>query len=178
MLPPGHIAAGFLTAKALLRYNHRSLTIHQQSMLLFWGALFGFSPDLDTFVSFAREKAFVVKNRQNNHRKFVSHAPILWLFAGLLIYFLAKTAYVKDIGLLLWLASWSHFILDSIDYGIMWLWPFSKKVYALRNREVNFKIADKTFLGYWFEFLKYYSKTWTFYTEILILALSLIIYFK
>jgi membrane-bound metal-dependent hydrolase YbcI (DUF457 family) len=175
MLPPGHIAGGFLTAEALLKIIHPQLPQAQINRLLLWGMFFGFAPDLDTFYSFLKEKAFTVRKPQNNHRHFLSHAPILWLVAGLLIYFCSSSEYVKLIGLLVWLASWSHFLLDSIEFGIMWLWPFSRKQYALKS--INIEVLDKKFLGYWMDFLKIYSKRWSFYLELVVIVLALIVYF-
>ena len=178
MLPPGHIAAGFITAKALLHFTHPELAAIQQTQLLWWGMFFGFAPDLDTFVSFAKERAWFVINRGNNHRKFFSHAPFLWLCAGLLVYFLSVDVYWKTVGLLIWLGSWSHFLLDSIEYGIMWLWPFSDRIYAFCNRERDFKLTENNFFGYWWHFVKSYCQTLTFYCELIILILALIVYFK
>ncbi len=174
MLPPGHIAAGFLTAEALLHFTHPSLIASQQTHLLWWGMFFSFAPDLDMFYSFAREKAFEVRDfKKNNHRKFISHAPLLWMLGGLAIYFISGSEYFKILGLLLWLCSWSHFILDSIEYGIMWLWPFSKRSWALKDPAVDKENNGENFFKYWLNFLKSYSKTWTFYAEIIILISSL-----
>lgn len=178
MLPPGHIAAGYLTARALIYFTQPAISQSQQSQLLWWGIFLGFAPDLDSFVSFAKERAWFVKNRANNHRKFITHAPILWLIAGLVVYFFSPDAYWKTVGLLIWLASWSHFLLDSIEYGIMWLWPFSNKIYAFRNRERDFKLTENSFFGYWWHFVKSYIQTLTFYCEIIILLITLIIYFR
>ena len=78
---------------------------------------FSFAPDLDSFVSFAREKSFIVKNpKKNNHRHFISHAPVLWMLAGMRIYFFSRSPYFKIFGLLVWLGSWSHFLL------IVWIY--------------------------------------------------------
>ena len=178
MLPPGHIAAGFLAAKVLLHYSHQNFTSHQITQLLWWGAFFGFSPDLDVFYFFIRNKTLLVAGKESSndsHRSYISHAPILWLVAGLLIYFLAATPYVKFIGLLLWLGSWSHFLLDSIEYGIMWLWPLSNRIYALKNREVKAVVEEKGFVAHIWGFLKLYSVRVTFYVEILILGLAIYI---
>jgi membrane-bound metal-dependent hydrolase YbcI (DUF457 family) len=177
MLPPGHIAAGFLTAEALLKIAHPQITQTQQNQLLWWGMFFGFAPDLDYFIGFIREHAWFIKQQRNNHRKFISHAPILWLIAGLAIYFLSVDTYWKLVGLLLWLASWSHFLLDSIEYGIMWLWPFSSEIYALRNKEKDLKSRDNNFLDFWITFVKSYTKTVTFYCEVIIIILALILFF-
>lgn len=178
MLPPGHVAAGFLVAKGLLNITKPPLDPYQINNLMWWGVFFGFAPDLDTFIAFALEKSFTVNKQQNNHRKFFSHAPIIWLIIGLMIFFLAHSTYIKCIGLLVWLGSWSHFLLDSIDYGIMWLWPFNKKVYALRNREIVFPLPRESFFLYWITFIKYYVKSKTFYTELAILVVSVLILIK
>jgi len=177
MLPPGHIAAGFLTAKALLYFAHPALTAAQQTHLLWWGIFFGLAPDLDNFVAFAKVKAWWYKPGVDNtiHRKFYTHLPILWLIAGLLTYFCAQSPYYKTFGLLVWLGSWSHLFLDSIDYGIMWLWPFNKEIWAINNRGVEVKIPAKSFFSYWFNFLKFYIASWTFSVEIALLILALFV---
>ena len=179
MLPPGHIAAGYLTAEVLLHTIHPALSQNQQTQLLWWGMFFGFAPDLDYFYVFFRQRAFTVKDSNKaNHRKFLTHAPVLWLIAGLVIYFLSADVYYKTLGLLLWLASWSHFILDSIEDGVMWLWPLSSKQYAFRFPE-DLVIKEDSFFRYWWKFLVSYSKQrLTFYLEIFIILTALIIYFK
>jgi membrane-bound metal-dependent hydrolase YbcI (DUF457 family) len=131
---------------------------------------FSFAPDLDSFIVFAKKKSFTFSNSaKDNHRRFVSHAPALWMIAGLAIYFLSGSEYFKILGLLLWLCSWSHFILDSIEDGIMWLWPFDKEKWALKNRGTEWKIDDKSFFGYWLNYLRFYLTRWTFYAEIAVL---------
>ncbi len=175
MLPPGHIAAGFLTAKVLLNIVHPSLTADQQTQLLWWGMFFGFAPDLDTFVAFAKAKAFVFINKdETNHRKYYSHAPVLWLIAGLIVVAVAPNTYWRYVGLLLWLGSWSHFLLDTVQYGIMWLWPLSTKIYAFSDTEKKLNVVGIKFLDFWWSFVKLYSKTVSFYLEILIIIVSLI----
>ncbi len=178
MLPPGHIAAGYLTAQALLHFTHPNLTLDQQNQLLLWGMLFGFLPDIDTFIAFAKEKAWFVKNQNYNHRKFITHAPVIWLVLGLIIFLIAPDTYWKTVGLLVWLGSWSHFLLDTLSYGIMWFWPFSNRIYALTNREKDFKIEQNSAFKFWWTFVKKYSQTLSFYLEILIIISAILIYFK
>lgn len=175
MLPPGHIAAGFLTAEALLKITHPDLPTAQTSQLLWWGMFFGFAPDLDSFISFAKERAFFVTNKKNSHRKMLTHAPLLWLAAGLAVVLFAPSLYWKFAGLLLWLGSWSHFFLDTIQYGIMWLWPFNSRLYAFTDTERDYQINRRDFFGYWLTFLKSYAKQISFYLEILIIVIALII---
>jgi len=178
MLPPGHVAAGFLTAKALLHFTHPALSAAQQSQLVWWGMFFGFIPDIDTFIAFAKEKAFFVKNQDNNHRKQFTHAPVLWFIAGMIVVVLAPSTYWRYVGLLLWLGSWSHFLLDTIQYGIMWIWPLSHKVFAIKDREREFKIEDDSFFAYWWTFVKAYAKTLTFSLEVIIIISAIYIFIK
>lgn len=173
MLPPGHVAAGFLVAETILKITKPDLPALQLHQLLYWGMFFSFVPDLDSFISFAKEKSFAVRDPdKNDHRNFISHAPVIWLIGGLSIYFFSGSEYFKILGLLLWLCSWSHFIFDSIEPGIMWLWPFSKKRYYLIPAE-RIRISEPTFLGYWIIFLKAYTRRVTFYCEIAVLILGI-----
>lgn len=179
MLPTGHIAAGYLTAYELLQHTHFQFTPQQKNQLLLWGMFFGFAPDIDVFYVFLKTKSLLVSGDTDVvHRKFFWHAPIVWLSAGLLIYFIAPSGYTKFLGLLLWLCSWSHFLLDSIEYGIMWLWPFNHKVYALKNRESRFVITEKNWIKHSWQFLKLYSRRISFYLEMIVILTALIIYFK
>lgn len=180
MLPTGHIAAGYLTAEALLHFAHPAVTPEQKTQLLWWGVFWGFAPDIDVFYYFFSNKTLLVAGggSKKDHRSYLSHAPILWLIAGLLIYFFAGSIYLKYIGLLLWLGSWSHFLLDSIDYGIMWLWPFDKKIYALFNQNVKRPVSEKNFFAHVWKYLKLYTKMATFYLEIIVIVTALIVYFK
>ncbi len=175
MLPPGHTAAGYLVAYSLLKIAKPELPTEQINQLLLLGAFFGFSPDLDMFVAFAKAKAFTFSEKYVSHRRFYSHAPVLWLIPGLIIYFLATSVFIKYVGLLLWLGSWSHFIIDSVQYGIMWLWPFSSNVYALKDQGIDLVNKEKGFFKYWLYFLRLYKEKFqiTFYLEILIILLAI-----
>ena len=165
MLPPGHIAAGYVTTKALLHYTHAQLTHHQQTVLLWWGSVLGLAPDFDVFYWLVKHRTLKAEHKTDNHRYFLSHAPILWLLAGGLIFLLAPTEYGKLFGLLVWLCSWSHFVLDSIQYGIMWLWPLNKRIYCLfpiiqedRFQDTLVASRNQNFFRYWFTWLLAYSR--------------------
>jgi len=179
MLPTGHVAAGFLTAKVLLHFTGTQFSLAETNQLLWWGVFFGFAPDLDVLYFFIKHKTFLVSgkdSRNDSHRKYLSHAPILWIITGLLIFFFVPVLYWKYVGLLLWLGSWSHFLLDSVEYGIMWFWPFSTKVYAFKNTEVKLEVAEQTFIAHSIHFLKLYSTRLSFYLEILIIISAIIVF--
>ncbi|MCL5666622.1 MAG: metal-dependent hydrolase [Patescibacteria group bacterium] len=183
MLPPGHMAAGYLAAEALLGRKAKSLPDKQRNKLVWWGIFLAFAPDLDTFYSFYKSSSLTVNPAVANHRIYLTHTPLLWLIAGLLIFFLAKKPFYRILGLLVWLASWSHFLLDSIEYGVRWLWPINNKLYAIipGSHSVitgGMEARSEGVLSFWLGFLRSYSHSVTFYLEILIILLALIIYIK
>ena len=178
MLPPGHIAGGFLTAYGIIKLTHPQLAPSQINHLFWFGVVFGFLPDMDMFVWFFKRKSFYPNaTREDNHRQSIFHYPLVWLLAGIAIYFLSATAYGKTAGLIVWLASWSHFVLDSIEFGIRWLWPFSSKFYALKSR-THEDFGNVGFFRHWYRFVKNYFKRASFYLEIIVILTALIIYFK
>lgn len=177
MLPPGHIAAGFLVAEAILKFANPPLPQADLVRLAWWGMFFGFVPDLDNFLAFFKVRSFYYYQKDNSiHRQFLSHVPLLWLVAGLLIYWLAGSLYWKYVGLMVWAGSWSHFALDSLEYGVMWLWPFNRELWALKNRGVKKQINVPNFAGYWLAFLRLYATRLTCYAELLILAAAALVY--
>ena len=179
MLPPGHVAAGYLTAKALLKIIAPNLPSDQMQDLVWWGVFWSFAPDLDNFVAFLKVKSFYYNKKDNSiHRQFYSHIPLLWLIIGLGIYFFSTETYWKIFGLMLWVGSWTHFVLDSIEYGVMWLWPVNKELWALKDRGVKKQIDGDSFKTYWLTYLKYYLSRLTFYCEVVIIICALISIFK
>ena len=176
MLPPGHIAAGYLVGRAVLHLGHPDLSIEQERPLLMLGCFFAFAPDFDFFYVFFKEKGFIIKKGDINHRKLISHAPVLWLIAGLIIYGLSDDVFWQYFGLLLWLCSWSHFLMDSIQHGVMWLWPFTNRSFALKDPDIKDPHFPATgFLSFWFLFVKHYAERirWTFYAEVTLIIISL-----
>ena len=178
MLPPGHVAAGFLTAEALLKITKPELSFSQYRDLLYWGMFFGFAPDLDYFLAFAIQKAWTIPDfEKNSHRRFLSHAPIMWLLVGLAIFFTAQTAFFKTFGLIVWLASWGHFLLDTIEFGIMWFWPVStKKFYFIFRAEQ--KNHQLNFVSFWWQAVKYYCSSVSFYFEVLLIMFFVFGFYK
>ncbi len=183
MLPPGHIAAGYLTAKAYITLAHPNITVAQSHALLWLGALFGFIPDVDMFLAFFKLRSLTIQSEKVDHRVFLTHVPWLWLIAGLFVSLCGKVignSFVESIGMILWLGTWSHFILDSFYWGLRWLWPFSQKCYAwFPLRPGALPNNNKKFFNYWFVFIQNYfiEQPVTAYLEIVLLlgAVSVLI---
>lgn len=179
MLPPGHIAAGFLTALAVIKLTGSHLSPGQIDQILLLGGLIGFVPDLDIFGAFAKVRKFKIDVEKADHRRYLAHAPILWLVGGLAVFFTSTDPFIKTVGLVIWLSSWSHFLCDTLQYGIMWLWPFSKKLYAIKDRET--KMADPGsnglgFFAYWLKFIRLYTTkaVFSFSFEVLLIVAALL----
>lgn len=168
MLPPGHAAGGYLTAKALLKFLPYKFTVRQVHQLIGWGIFFGVIPDIDIIYSFLSDRTYQIE--KVDHRRNITHAPVLWLIAGLIIYFSAASPFYKTFGLLVWLGTWSHFLLDSFEFGgVMWLWPLNTKRFGLLPDKHEQADKGKNFLEYLKNFFKYYSKHLIFYLEIILI---------
>ncbi len=183
MLPPGHIAGGYITAKLVIRSLNYNFTPHQIRELALLGTLFAFMPDLDFFYAFFKIKRAVIDNSKANHRKYFTHAPLTWLVIGLAVFFTSQSEFIKTLGLLLWLCPWSHFILDS-EWGVMWFWPFSKRFYPFSEAYYHAKYAAyqnitiNGFWKYWYAFAKReYSKR-SGYIEIILIIIALVLAIK
>lgn len=175
MLPPGHAAAGFLVALAMTKITPIDLSNVQINTLLISGAFFGFAPDLDMFYAFFRARGFTLPQKSINHRAYITHRPFVWLVLGLGIILLAQNQFWQYFGAIVWLGSWSHFLLDSHFVGVMWLWPFSQKFYAVKSPGQREDHQATGFFKFWFSFVtKIYPKITppTFYTEIILLIIT------
>jgi len=170
MLPPGHVAGGYLVAKLV------SLVVPILVNPLFFilTAVFAFSPDLDYFVAFGKSKSMIIKEKDTSHRQFISHAPLIYLavyLTSLLIFpnfRLISHAFILGI--------WSHFLLDSFSptrHGIRWLYPFSKKPYSF-NWDYEIIVPEASFFRYWFSFVKQYTHIFTFKLEVAIIIIAVI----
>lgn len=179
MLPTGHFAAGYLTT----RFAIASLiaTFPQANDPKFWviGLIASVIPDMDEFAVFYKVKRFTGDSKVV-HRKFISHAPLLHLAVGAAVFLISNIIGSQDwqlYSILYVVGTWTHFIFDSFGYGILWLWPFSKKIYSVRARERDFQINQRGFFEYWIEFLRLYFKDLVFYLEMVVIAVALAFYF-
>ncbi len=179
MLPPGHVAAGYLTALAAIKIFNPNFDQHQINQLLTLGMFWGFAPDLDKFYEFFKIGSFTSDFKKADHRKFVSHAPFLWLIVGTVLYLIVSDPFWKFNAILLVAGSFSHFLLDSIEYGIPWLWPFTSKLFAVINADKKiFEVSEKSFFKHWISFVKFYITRPTFYLELLVLLIAVVVCLK
>lgn len=177
MLLPGHIAAGYIVGKALLAAGGFELSGHDKNIVLGTILAASIAPDLDLIYYFVKNKSAKLANDRSHH-DLVPHAPLPWLLAGLIVYILGGSDLSKALGLAIWVGSWTHFVLDSIEYGIMWLWPFSKKRFCIHKTQIQAPVIESTTKFYAEAFRKVYMKNWTFWIELMIIAAAVYLYLR
>ena len=190
MVLPGHLAGGYLAAATLLSVLHPDFSTTQINTLLLIGTLAGELPDIDLFFfNWKHRKDTVVENNSNDnesHRNYITHVPLFWLLISLIIILSGyalnlvsiNSTFIQWTGWIILIGTWSHLILDSIEYGIRWLSPISKKRYALKTKIVQEKIVGKSgsLLQYFHYLIKIYWKSWTFPLEILISMIAIAVF--
>jgi hypothetical protein len=186
MLSPGYLAAGYLTAKIALKIIKPELNSSELDDLFLWGAIFGAAPDLDLSYNTLHPGKKTVNladcRDKDSHRNHFTHAPLVWLTAGLFVLFISfwlNNLFLIYLALLLWACSWVHFALDSLEDGIRWFRPFNKNFFRIRNIEILPKAESGGLLEEFGHFLKYYTKKFklTFYLEIVLVLAALLFYF-
>ena len=177
MLPPGHIAGGYLVTYSLINIFQPQLSLMEIHQLFWYGMFFGFAPDLDMFFSFFRQRSCILQ-KEYNHRKLYSHTPIVWLIAGGVVILFSQSLFTTYIGLLIWLAGWSHCAFDSLNYGIMWLFPFSKRLFSVTDTGVEIEISERRFFPYWMAFVENYviRFRFTFVCEVGVVIAAVLFY--
>ncbi len=177
MITPGHIATGYLATKTFLLISHTGLDASQIKSLEIMGGILGATPDLDLIFPFIKLRTFKFDTRLS-HRRVFAHTPFFYLVLSTVMYISVSSLYFKYLAIVLFISAISHFLADSVEYGIMWLWPLSKKQYALRKvPDENKFIKESTGNFYIKIFRNEYMKNYTFIIEIFVVLIALITYF-
>lgn len=168
MLIPGHLAIGYLLSLLILKTLNPEFNQSEINILLLLGSIFAILPDIDTI-------SYLFKfNENTTHKQFISHTPFLWLIIGLAFFLMSTTIFLQTLALIFLIVTLSHFVLDSIEYGIMWLWPFSRKQFSIHKiKSEKPKKNDSLYSYYKRIFFKEYLKSWAFYLEILVVGVAL-----
>lgn len=178
MLPPGHLASGYLATKlAILKL---SALYPQASQARFWavGILASLVIDLDDLYAFLRIGRPIAATAAVDHRKFVTHAPLVHFGIAILGFGYAWLSGSSDwqlYSILYLLGTWTHLFFDSFGYGIMWLWPFDKKLYSFFNPGKRLAVPEELpIISYWLRFFREYLLYPPVLVEISLLIIALI----
>ncbi len=179
MVLPGHLAGGYLATIALLTVFPSDLTINQINTLLIIGTLAGEFPDID-LLFFNLKYRHNTANRNDSHRNYITHIPFFWLVSSLIVVIIGiifNSTFTKYLGWVILAGTWSHFILDSIEYGIRWFAPISNKRFAIKLEVPEKPTSDRPgSLKQYFHFLvQTYWKMSTFWLEIIVTIVAICI---
>jgi hypothetical protein len=125
MTPFGHIGGGLVVGcvveKLLFKEPITAATI---GLIVFLSIL----PDLDSLPAYLLKK-WQPGQKKLNHHQYFSHTPLFYILLSILV----GIGWGKEPALLFLLVTLTHLLLDSwaTDDGIMWLWPFSHKIYNI-----------------------------------------------
>jgi membrane-bound metal-dependent hydrolase YbcI (DUF457 family) len=183
MVLPGHLAGGYLTATALLAVFHPDLSMAQTNALLVIGTLAGELPDIDLFFFNIRHRRDRNEPRHiqdtDNHRNYITHVPFFWFIVSATISFVGfiSSTFIEWIGFILLAGTLSHFILDSVEYGIRWFAPWSNKRFAIQLQVPEKTTDDRPgSIKQYFHFLIHtYWKMKTFWLEIIVTIVAICI---
>lgn len=182
MILPGHLAAGYLATEAVLHLTGVTFSPTETTTLLIYGTLAGDLPDIDLAFYYFNQKFSGSRTSSDGHRSYITHKPLFWLLISGVIAgagALAGSSFTVTIGLLTLTGTWAHFVGDSIEDGVRWLWPFSNRLFYMRHFESPDIPGPKgTPKYYWLLVKNTALHKVTTYVEILLIALAILVAFK
>ncbi len=124
-----HAAAGVVAAYVIQRAAHQPFHLGVAGL----AALLSGLPDLDLLWGWWRRRRAGGEGHNPHHRLW-THTPLFWAIGGALL----AWGFHLPIGLGVGLAL-LHLALDSVgtDDGIMWLWPWRRRQYAMLPRDLH-----------------------------------------
>jgi hypothetical protein len=160
MLPPTHLAAGFLIAHVTAPYFKKKTKKHHLLFVII--CLFSILPDIDLLWAW------------DDHRFNALHFPSFWLILCLaLVVFgrLTRLKWLTHLALAVFLGAISHLVLDSIGIfnGIYWLYPLINAKYSMLPITI---VPPKDLIGLTRVYFSHPLYIW----ESLICAISIAVY--
>lgn len=152
MMPHIHLLAGLIGMNLLKQWNINNLS---QIMFLI-GSIF---PDIDLVYSLITKR---------NHREFITHFPLFWLFLGIFTTFFLFDTVWFFIGTLI------HVFIDIIDWNVYLFGPFTKYSFTILNLDYEKITKDKRLMK---SIQNYYSNRKILIIESTILLLFFLSFF-
>lgn len=147
MRTPGHMAGSYIVVREVV--NHMPASVPNPTLLIVLGTLAGALPDLDYFY-YAIKSGGLKYETDFQHHKWISHTFPFYIIPGAMIYLLGfwlNSPIVKSISLVVTVGAVIHLLLDMVGSGdgIMWAWPFSKRMDGVHLLNVHGKEWAKVY---------------------------------
>lgn len=144
----GHIPVGYFISRYLIKKFNQPLN----KKWLGLGISAALVPDLDYIY-------WIFSNSQNNtHRGYITGYPLFYLalfIVSLIGYLIIKKRWLKFTIVLVFINIFFHFCLDTVFYGIKWLYPIFNGYIGIYNvggygSGAGFQVADYFSCWYWY----------------------------
>lgn len=122
----GHIPVGYFVTRHLLK----KMRLPISKLWLGLGIVAAVFPDLDYIYW------FFSNSQSDTHRGYITSYPLFYLAIlsfTLIIYGCYRRTWLKFGMIIVSINILSHFILDTVFYGIKWLYPLSDRYFGLYN---------------------------------------------
>ncbi len=115
----------------------------KKKIYLWVAFIFGIFPDFDVFY-------YYFFNATSGHRENFTHTLLPYIILALIVAFFSKR-----LALAIFFGIFSHLFLDSLGFGVMWLWPFSHEMFGLVKLSFFEKFLSNNFfvVNFFIEFL-------------------------
>ena len=133
-----HIPTGYIVSKTLKKGGNRAYVL--------CGLLFSIWPDLDLVYYYVFDKA------KTFHHTYFTHLPIVMVTAFLITLPLFHMRFLEEMKAfhILFFLNWlMHLILDTYTGGVLWLYPFSSKLFCLISGPEVYKSWVLSFITHW-----------------------------
>lgn len=144
----GHIPAGYLSFMAMRKFmkNRGEFTTSRIQLLILLGLTASVLPDIDMLYF------YFVDHRQHLHHGYFTHIPFYWFCAG--VFWFLSSLLVQRIkfgiyGAIVMMNITLHLMLDTINAGIKWFYPFSQRYVVFIDVPSSHQWTVMNFITHW-----------------------------
>lgn len=155
-----HLPAGYLLSKTILTARRNA----ECRLCLWTGLLASILPDLDMLYF------HLIDKKQHLHHSLWPHIPAFWLSLLLIeacSWILIRNKRYRLGSIMFFLNIFLHLFMDTVNGGIAWAYPFSKKLFVFFEIPARFNWWIYSFMAHW-----------TFGIEIMLLIVAAMVFLK
>jgi len=143
----GHIPVAYFTTYYVMKKNN----LLWQWQWLALGIFSAVLPDLDFFYQIFTNELYL------SHRYLITHLPFFYLIALVILIIIScfyRKKWFKYAIIIVFVNIFVHLLVDTMFYGIRWLWPFSKDLIGVYNINGSGGIIVANYFHHWYWYLE------------------------